>query len=189
MGESILVTGATFSALDWATPVVAAFASSFLASVAMWWIYFNASAEAGSRIISASSDPGRLGRSAYTYMHLPIVAGIILNAVGDELVLGHATGHTEPPTVIAVVGGPALYVVGIALFKWAVGRRMHWWYFAGILIALAGLVPLSAYLSPLGLSAAATLILVLICVADVLVAEPEAAVAGVPPAEGREAAE
>ena len=43
----------------------------------MWWIYFHKGAEAGSEQISRSSESGRLARLAYTYLHLPIVAGII----------------------------------------------------------------------------------------------------------------
>jgi low temperature requirement protein LtrA len=58
----------------------------------MWWIYFHKGAEAGSEQISKSSEPGRLARLAYTYLHMPIVAGIIVAAVADELVLKHPSG-------------------------------------------------------------------------------------------------
>lgn len=53
------------------------------------WIYFHKGAGAGSELISKSAVSGRLARSAYTYLHMPIVAGIILSAVADELVLKH----------------------------------------------------------------------------------------------------
>src|SRR6266436_4314280 len=86
LGESIVVTGATFADLTWTGETVSAFASAFIASLAMWWIYFHKGAEAGSEQISNSSEPARLGRLAYTYLHMPIVAGIILSAVADELV-------------------------------------------------------------------------------------------------------
>ena len=89
LGESIVVTGATFADLTWTTETVLAFASAFVGSIAMWWIYFHKGAEAGSEQISRSSDPGRLARLAYTYLHMPIVAGIIVTAVADELVLKH----------------------------------------------------------------------------------------------------
>ena len=83
----------------------------------MWWIYFNIGAERGSRHIAASDDPGRLARIAYTYLHLPIVAGIVVAAVGDELVLAHPTGHTNVQTAAVLLGGPALYLLGNVLFK------------------------------------------------------------------------
>ena len=55
----------------------------------MWVVYFNIGAERSSQVIAASDDPGRLARSGYTYLHILIVAGIIVTAVGDELVLHH----------------------------------------------------------------------------------------------------
>ena len=89
LGESLLVTGATFSQLAWTPPTMAAFLAAFLGSVAMWWIYFDSGAEHGSHRIAGSDDPGRIARIAYTYLHLLIVAGIIVCAVADELVLMH----------------------------------------------------------------------------------------------------
>jgi low temperature requirement protein LtrA len=100
LGESIVVTGATFADLTWTSDVVLAFVSAFVGSLAMWWIYFHAGAEAGSEQISNSSEPGRLGRLAYTYLHMPIVAGIIVTAVADELVLTHPGGHSDLKTVL-----------------------------------------------------------------------------------------
>ena len=97
LGESIVVTGATFADLTWTRENVAAFVSAFVGSLAMWWIYFHKGAEAGSEQISRSSEPGRLARLAYTYLHMPIVAGIIVSAVADELVLKH-------PAVIPISG-------------------------------------------------------------------------------------
>ena len=58
LGESIVVTGATFSELTWTTETVGAFVSAFISALAMWWIYFHKGAEAGSEQISRSSEPG-----------------------------------------------------------------------------------------------------------------------------------
>src|SRR5262249_29216139 len=123
LGESVLVTGATFAKLPWSPITVAAFATAFVGSAAMWWIYFNIGAERGSRRISQSSDPGRLARLAYTYMHLPLVAGIIVSAVGDELVLAHPTGHTDFKTAATTFGGPVLYLIGNLMFKRTTAER------------------------------------------------------------------
>ncbi len=78
LGESIVVMGATFAELPWTFATVGAFVSAFIGAIAMWWIYFHKGAEAGSEQISKSSEPGRMARLAYTYLHMPIVAGIIL---------------------------------------------------------------------------------------------------------------
>jgi len=159
LGESVLVTGATFSGLDWSTATVAAFVASFAGSLAMWWIYFNAAAEAGTQMISASSDPGRIARLSYTYIHLPLVAGIIVGAVADEFVLAHPTGHAEAKTVIAIVASVALYLVGHTLFSWSIAGRPPLAPLVGIVAAIA-LAPAGGFLPPLALMAAATTILI-----------------------------
>lgn len=104
-----------------------------------------------------AADPGRLGRSAYTYGHLPIVAGSIVGAVGDALVLAHPGGRTDAATALAVLGGPALSLLGHALFKALL--------FGGIALnrllgigALAALLPAGAVVPPLVLALAATLV-------------------------------
>lgn len=66
LGESVLVTGATFASLSWTAEHIGAFLVAFAGSVAMWVIYFNIGAERASRLIASSDDPGRLARSGYT---------------------------------------------------------------------------------------------------------------------------
>src|SRR5437868_15245652 len=83
----------------------------------MWWIYFHKGVEAGSEQISKSSEPGRLARLAYTYQHMPIVAGIILSAVADALVLKHPSGAAHLRTISTAIGGPMLFLIGTILFK------------------------------------------------------------------------
>jgi low temperature requirement protein LtrA len=163
LGESIVVTGATFADLKWTPEVVAAFLSAFVAALAMWWIYFHRGAEAGSELISNSSEPGRLARLAYTYLHLPIVAGIILSAVADEVVLHHPAGHSDTRVIVSAVGGPMLFLIGAILFKHAVRGWLQLSHGAGI-IALGALGWYGAELSPLMLSIATTLLMVVVAI-------------------------
>ncbi|MBE3012610.1 low temperature requirement protein A [Microbispora sp. NEAU-D428] len=153
-GESILVTGATFAAHP-SRAAGTALLTAFGASVGLWWTYFGSSAEAGSRVIAAADDPGRLARSAYTFLHLPMVAGVVVSAVADELVIHHPGGHTAPGTAIAVLGGPALFLTGHALFKRAVWGRVPRSHLAGVLV-LAALGALTPLVPPLALAACAT---------------------------------
>jgi low temperature requirement protein LtrA len=154
LGESIVVTGATFADLTWTTENVAAFASAFVGSLAMWWIYFHKGAEAGSEQISKSSEPGRLARLAYTYLHMPIVAGIIVAAVADELVLAHPLGHADMHSILPIIGGPALYLSGNLWFKHVIWDRPPLSHIVGLAtLVLAALLsptmsPLSSRLSP-----------------------------------------
>ena len=159
LGESIVVTGATFADLNWTREVVAAFLSSFVASLAMWWIYFHKGARAGSELISNSSEPGRLARLAYTYLHLPIVAGIILSAVADDLVLWHPLGQSDARTVLSAVGGPLLFLVGTILFKHTVRGFLQLSHGAGI-IALCVIGWFGREWSPLALSILTTALMI-----------------------------
>ena len=163
LGESIVVTGATFADLTWTTDNVLAFSSSFVGSIAMWWIYFHKGAEAGSEQISRSSEPGRLARLAYTYLHMPIVAGIIVTAVADEIVLKHPDGHSDLRTVLSAIGGPLLFLLGTILFKHAIRGWLQLSHGVGI-IALAILAWFAADLSPLVLSIATSALLVVVAV-------------------------
>jgi low temperature requirement protein LtrA len=161
LGESIVVTGATFSELTWTTETVAAFVSAFIGSLAMWWIYFHKGAEAGSEQISKASEPGRLARLAYTYLHMPIVAGIIVAAVADELVLKHPHGHSNLETVLSAIGGPLLFLIGTILFKHTIRGFLQLSHGAGI-IALGILAWFADELSPLLLSIVTTAIMVIV---------------------------
>jgi low temperature requirement protein LtrA len=120
LGESILVTGATFGEMEITSSVLAAFIIAFLGSVALWWVYFDRAAGDAEHLIAQSDDPGRLGRLAYTYLHIPMVAGIIVTAVGDELAIAHPLGHAGPGIAATVLGGPAIFLFGHLLFKRAV---------------------------------------------------------------------
>jgi low temperature requirement protein LtrA len=161
LGESIVVTGATFADLSWTAETVTAFVSAFIGALAMWWIYFHKGAEAGSEQISNSSEPGRLARLAYTYLHMPIVAGIILSAVANELVLTHPADHSDLKTVISSIGGPLLFLSGTILFKHAIRGWFQPSHGAGI-GALAILACFASGLSPLMLSILSTAIMVIV---------------------------
>jgi low temperature requirement protein LtrA len=163
LGESIVVTGATFADLDWTAANIAAFVAAFVGSVAMWGIYFNHGAEAGSELISKAEDSGRVARSAYTYLHMPIVAGIILSAVADEIVLKHPSGHAELATALTAIGGPLVFLVGTILFKFDIRGFLQLSHGAGI-VALFGLGWFATALSPLLLSALTTAVLVVVAI-------------------------
>jgi low temperature requirement protein LtrA len=161
LGEAIVVNGATFAELTWTTETVGAFLCAFTGSIAMWWIYFHRGAEAGSELISNSSESGRLARSAYTYLHMPIIAGIILAAVADELVLKHPTGHADLNTVVSAIGGPLLFLVGTILFKYDIRGFLQLSHVAGIVV-LCALTWFARELSPLMLSALTSALLIVV---------------------------
>ena len=167
LGEGILVTGATFADLEPSLPAALAFVSAFVASVAMWWIYFDVGAPRGSELIEQEEHAGLIGRAAYTYAHIPIVAGIVVLAVADEQVLVHPTGHSEPFLLATILGGALLFIGGNMLFKRLTSpiHRFPLSHLVGLgLFALLGLWGWVAHPSPLALHAAATALFIVIAV-------------------------
>jgi low temperature requirement protein LtrA len=167
LGESILVTGTTFAEIEASALTVCAFVVAFLGSVALWWIYFARSAEAARKVFTSSEDPGRLGRSAYTYFHLPMVAGIIAVAAADELTVAHPGETGTLASVTLTLGGTALFVAGHALFKWAVFGVLPWSHAVAV-AALMALIPVGFAIPTLALSGAAGLIVVGLAVWDAI---------------------
>jgi low temperature requirement protein LtrA len=169
LGESLLMTGVAFSELSWTPASLTAFASAALGSILMWWIYFDTGAGRAHHRIAQSRDPGRQARLAYTYLHTIIIAGIIVTAVADEIVLastgdgGHGTDHGWR----VVLAGPLIYIAGAALFKWVTNDRptpplSH---LAGLALLLALIWPAHGHqLSTLGLGVASTLVLLVVAV-------------------------
>jgi low temperature requirement protein LtrA len=162
LGESLLVTGATFAEAEWNATTLAASAVAFLGSVAMWWVYFDSGAERASHRIAHSADPGRIARLAYTYIHVLIIGGIIVCAVADEISLVHP-GHADDAAIMVLLGGPALYLIGNALFKWVTNDRRGppLSHLLGLVLLLAA-VPFAHALSALALAMLTTTILMLV---------------------------
>ena len=165
LGESILVTGTTFGQAEVSAAAVAAFVVAFLGSGALWWIYFARSANDASETMALSEDPGRLARSAYTYFHLPMIAGIIAVAAADELTVAHPGDPGTLASISLTLGGAALFVAGHGVFLWAVSGRVPWSRLVAV-IALAALAPVGVAVSALTLAGMAALIVVLVAIGD-----------------------
>jgi low temperature requirement protein LtrA len=164
-GESILVTGATFSEMMPSSLTLAAFVVAFLGSVALWLVYFGRSASAAAAVVARWGDPGMRAPSVYTYLHLPMVAGIIVAAVGDELSIAHPDAPATSAAMAAILGGPAIFLAGHALFM----RAVFGIWSASRLAALAGLAAIAVIgrgWSHLPLAAVATLVVTAVSLSD-----------------------
>jgi low temperature requirement protein LtrA len=163
LGESILVTGATSASLPATAGNMAAFVVAFAGSVAMWWIYFNIGAERGSRQFASAEDRGRVARNVYTYFHLPIVAGIVVCAVADEITIAHPLGHVTAADAAIMLAGPGLYLFGNVFFKRASAKYYPLSHLAGLGM-LAVTAPFALRMTPLMLGAATTTALIVVAV-------------------------
>lgn len=165
LGESILVIGDTFSKsahLDGLT--VSAFLVGFIGSLAMWWVYFDTSSADGSHVIAKSADPGRIG-AWFHYVHVIIVGGIIVAAVGNELTIAHPHGHVDLVGAIALIGAPLLYLLGNAIYKKVVYGRYPVSHLAGAAL-LALLAAFATRTDLLVLNALTTVVLLIVAVWD-----------------------
>ncbi len=116
LGESIVITGATASD-DATTETILALVVAFLGSAALWWLYFNRAADRMAGHLESSGGRTELARDIYTYMHVFVIAAIIVTAVGDELLIDHPGDALPTNELIALVGGPALYLVALSLIR------------------------------------------------------------------------
>jgi low temperature requirement protein LtrA len=172
LGESVVVTGATFADAAWTTTPIAAFLIALLGSIAMWWVYFHIGAEAGSEHISKAEDTGRFARLAYTYLHLPIVGGIVVSAVGDELLLAHPNGHCGIREILSLIGGPLLYLAGVILFKRSIRGHLQPSHLAGIGLFVI-LTPFAHLLTALALAAATTAVMLIVAIWEAISLAPK----------------
>jgi low temperature requirement protein LtrA len=170
LGESILLIGGTLAKEEELTVAIAvAFVLTFSISVMMWWVYFSRAGKAA-EIFEKSKNPGGMGR-AYTYFHIPMIAGIVSMAVAAEKVIAHPTGHVEPKLTAVAVGGGCLYMFGNAVFNsritHAFPRRR-----TITLLAIAAVLPIAHLLTPILLMAWVLTPLVCLAVLDGMTKPP-----------------
>ncbi|HEY4278990.1 MAG TPA: low temperature requirement protein A [Conexibacter sp.] len=121
LGESVLRVGLTFSMKNGSPAVDAAFLVGFVAALSLWATYFLHTAERGAQAIAAETA-SRIGRAAYNYAHAVMVAGVIVVAVGIHEAIEAPTESADVGATAVILGGPALYLTGLALFKRWVGQ-------------------------------------------------------------------
>lgn len=117
LGETLLVSGATFAEMAWDAPGMAAFLGAVLGTLGMWWVYLHIGHKRGTHQIEHSENPGGLARLAFTYLHIPIVAGVVLAAVGSERAIAHPLHHGTWAEGASIIGGLILFLIGNGLFK------------------------------------------------------------------------
>jgi low temperature requirement protein LtrA len=166
LGDAILVIGMAYtrnhSEFEDAVALLLAYATTLL----LWRIYVHKAGELLPVAIKATRAPTRfLNTSPYT--HLLMVAGVVATAAGFELVLHTHTlpARTPPEWAAIMLGGPALFLVGRALFEREVFNRVSWSRPGGV-VALLAVAPAILFLPALSASLAALLVLAGVALVD-----------------------
>ncbi|RKN33995.1 low temperature requirement protein A [Micromonospora musae] len=164
LGELILVTGVTFTQRDFTPDRTGALAVSVLTTVLFWRIYVFRAGELLDSAIAAAADPVQLTRPL-ALAHLIMVAGVVVTAVGDEMVITDPLGHNHAAWVAVLLGGPALFIVGRARLEQAIFGRVSRNRPIALLALLALSVPL-LFAPPLLAAGAVPLVLAAVVVSD-----------------------
>jgi low temperature requirement protein LtrA len=119
LGESIVALGVGASGLGIHAGVVTGALLGIAVAAALWWAYFDVVATVAERKLRAAAPRERalIARDSYTYLHLPMVAGIVVFAFGVKTTLLHVSSHLHGPSAAALCGGVALYFLALSSFK------------------------------------------------------------------------
>jgi low temperature requirement protein LtrA len=128
LGESIVATGLAVAGAPISAEIIGAGVLGLALAACVWWAYFDVSSIAAERVLRLSEGEARarLARDAYSYLHLPMVAGIVLMALGLEEVLLSVGGLNDhdladplaPLSAAALYGGVTLFLFGYVGFKY-----------------------------------------------------------------------
>jgi low temperature requirement protein LtrA len=161
LGESIVAIGVGAQHGIDAGVIGAAILGTALAA-AIWWLYFDVVAIVAARRL-ADAEPGRpqntMARDSYSYLHFPMVAGIVLIALGMKKTLGHVEEHLHAELAAALLGGTALYLLAHVAFRYRHVRTLNTRRL-GLAIVLVLLIPPSTALPALATLAILTALLI-----------------------------
>ena len=123
LGESIVAVGVGVSGLGLTAAAAVTVLLGGAVAAAMWWVYFDFVSMVGEHLFR-TADPRqqvRIARDSYTYLHFPMVAGIVLFAVGVKVTISHSLAHhtdsLEAVVATALTGGVAMYLIALSAFR------------------------------------------------------------------------
>ncbi|HEX5822774.1 MAG TPA: low temperature requirement protein A [Solirubrobacterales bacterium] len=160
LGESIVAVGVGAGAeMTWG--IAAAATLGIAIAAALWWMYFDVVALVSARRLADApegKERNELARDSYSYLHFPMVAGIVLAALGLKKTLGHVDDALELVPAFALLAGVALYLLGLVAFRFRHVRTINWRRFA-LAFVLVALLPAAIELSALAILAIVAVLL------------------------------
>jgi low temperature requirement protein LtrA len=161
LGESIIAVGLGATGHELNGELVAGVTLSLLVTIGLWWTYFGHVADAAEERLRTHHQPVLAAADGYSYIHLLLVAGIIVFAVGAKHAVENVADPLSDPARLALCGGVALYLIGLAGFTlrmlgtvsaekllaalgalvvFAVGSDLPAWATAALVAAILGLL-------------------------------------------------
>jgi low temperature requirement protein LtrA len=150
LGESIVAIGVgAHGHVD--AGVVAAAVLGVAVAGALWWLYFDIVALVAERRLTRAAvgrEQNEIARDSFSYMHFPMVAGIVLLALGLKKTLAHVDDPLKLVPAVAMLGGTSVYLLAHVAFRW---RNVHRFSFQRLVcaIVLCALIPLATELDAL----------------------------------------
>jgi low temperature requirement protein LtrA len=150
LGESIVALGLGAEGLPLDAGVIGGVLLGIAVAAAMWWAYFDIVALVAERRFRRAEGRERvlIARDSYTYLHLPMVAGIVLFALGVKKTLPHLGDGLAAVPATGLCGGVALYLLALVAFRWRNVRRLNVVRLAAAVV-LAALVPVATVIPAL----------------------------------------
>jgi low temperature requirement protein LtrA len=167
LGESIVALGVGADvALTVAVATAAVLGTVLVAE--LWWVYFDIVAIANARRL-VRAPPGReqneLARDVYSYLHFPLVAGIVIAAFGLHDALAHASEPLKGVPAFALLGGTAIYLLGHVLVRWRGVHSINYRRFV-LAFVLFALIPLAGEISAVATLGILTVLLAVLIVLE-----------------------
>jgi low temperature requirement protein LtrA len=169
LGESIVAIGLGAGAAVDAGVVACAVLGVALAA-SLWWVYFDVTSIAAERRLRAATpgrEQNRIARDSYSYLHFPMVAGIVLLALGLKKTLAHVSDPLELEAATALAGGVSLYLLSLVAFRW---RNVHTLSLRRLVCAVVvlGLIPLAKHIPSLATLSLLTAMAILVIAYEVI---------------------
>ena len=172
LGESVVAIGVGAAQQAVSTEIIIGAGLAIALSIGLWWLYFDVIAIAAEHVLGQREGVARaqLATDAYTYIHLLLIAGIVISALGVEEAIAHISSdeHFGLFGSAALLGGTSLYLAGHAMFWRRVGGSWKYFRLAGGAVLLA-LIPAAVLLPAIVVLAGAVGITLAVIVAEVSV--------------------
>jgi low temperature requirement protein LtrA len=169
LGESIVAIGVGAGEEELSARIGLAAVLALAASAGLWWAYFDVVAPVAQRRLAelTGAERSTLARDSFAYLHLLLIAGIELFALGVEQVVGHVDEPLSIEASAALFGGVALYLLGHVAFRWRNARRLNRQRTV-MAVVCAACIPLGAELNSVVALALVTVLVVSLIAYEVL---------------------